>query len=139
MLHRIKKLEGEEKDEVSGCFRDKTPRVGCEASERERWKMMLVSWFGNWVDGMLFIKIGETREEEEQVWVGKGMSSLLGQAEFEVPKGNRGGDTQQAVGRCICGSEGKAVLETLNRSHLLVKPNIETLGVVQFTQGTCVK
>ena len=93
VLRRIKKLEGEEKDEVSGCFRDKTPRVGCEASERERWKMILVSWFGNWVDGMLFIKIGET-QEEEQVWVGKGASSVLGQAEFEVPKGNRGGDPQ---------------------------------------------
>lgn len=32
-------------------------------------------------------------EEEERVWVGKGMSSLLGQVEFEVPEGNGGGDT----------------------------------------------
>lgn len=43
VLWRIKKLEGEEKDEVKDCFRDKFPKVGREARARERSKMIPVS------------------------------------------------------------------------------------------------
>lgn len=43
VLWRIKKLEGEEKDEVKDCFRDKVPKVGREARARERSKMIPVS------------------------------------------------------------------------------------------------
>lgn len=37
----------------------KLPGQGGEASKRERWKLIPVSWFGNWVDGMLSIKTGK--------------------------------------------------------------------------------
>lgn len=43
VLWRIKKLEGEEKDEVKDCFRDKVLKVGREARDRERSKMIPVS------------------------------------------------------------------------------------------------
>lgn len=91
MLCRIEKLEGEKEDQVHGCFRDKMHRVGWEALERSK---MIPEFprLGNWVEVMLFIKIG--RQEEEQVWVGKVMSSFLGQPEFEVPQGKGGGDPQ---------------------------------------------
>lgn len=73
------------------CFRDKIPGVGgvilAREGEIEDDSSFLV-WVTGWV--MLFIKIG--RQEEEQVWVGKVMSSLLGQL-GEVPKGISG-DTQ---------------------------------------------
>lgn len=52
----VRELEGEEKDRVSGCFGEKTPRVVWEA--RERTKMIPeFPGLGNWVDMMLFIKI----------------------------------------------------------------------------------
>ena len=42
-------------------------------------------------------------------------------------------------GAASAAREERAVLEILIRSHLVVNPNIEALGVVTFTQGTSVK
>lgn len=58
MLCRIERLEGEKEDQIHGCFRDKMHRVGWEALERSK---MIPEFpgLGNWVDVMLFIKIGK--------------------------------------------------------------------------------
>lgn len=63
MVRSKKKLEGEEKDEISGLFGNKTHRVGYEARERERLKKIPeFPGLGNQVDVRLFIKIGEAGE-----------------------------------------------------------------------------
>lgn len=55
----------------------------------------------------------------------------LREIEVEIP-------TRQS-GAASAAREERAVLEILIRSHLVVNPNIEALGVVTFTQGTSVK
>lgn len=58
--------------------------VRCEASGRERWKKIPVSWFGNWVDGMLSIKIGTPGGGAGQGEEGREFTP--GAPGFEVPR-----------------------------------------------------
>lgn len=72
--------------------------MGHEAKERAK---MLLEFpnLGNWVAVILLIRIGRRGGEGRRSRFGceEVMSSFLGQFAFEVPKGNGGAASQQAV------------------------------------------